>query len=144
MRIPSVGILEQPSAAPIPFPQTWAAPTGVQSSFGATGAFYLNPNYATGDVPDSYIEIPDTQTVALNTQYVIPPGWGGMIVTSGTTAAQYQVQQPTSSGGAAGNWVTLATGTASVAVWMFFMSDGVNFRINSPTTATTVVFYRFR
>jgi hypothetical protein len=139
MRIPGVSILEQPSASPVAAPQTWAAPTGVQSAFGATGSFYFNPNYSSGDVVDSYIDIPDTQTIALNTTYVIPPGWGYMVLTSGTTVATYQVQQT-----ALGTWVTLFTGVASTPSGTFFMSDGVNFRINSPTTATTAVFYRFR
>ena len=147
MRVPSVGILEQPSAAPVAFPQTWAAPAGVQSSWSSVSNFYFNPNYAVGDSVDSFIDIPDTQSVAASGTYIIPPGWGICSLTSGaTTGASLQVQQASSSGSTAtGNWVPLATGTAGAAMGTFFMSDGVNFRINNPgTTAATAVFYRFR
>jgi hypothetical protein len=141
MRIPGVSIIEQPSASPVAAPQTWAAPTGVQSSFGATASFYFNPNYSSGDVVDSYIDIPDTQTILTTALYVIPPGWGFCSLTSGTTtAAVYQVQQT-----AGGTWVTLFTGTISAQTGFFFMSDGVNFRINNlSATSSTAVFYRFR
>ena len=136
MRIPSVGILENPSASPVPAPQGWAAPTGVQSSFGATSNFYFNPNYATGDTVDCYIDIPDVQTVPTATPYVIPPGWG--IFYSGTGAGSLQVQMTT-----AGNWVTLGAAFVAGAGPLFFMSDGVNFRINATTTGT-ITFIRFR
>ena len=136
MRIPSVGILEQPSASPVPASQTWAAPTGVQSSFGATGNFYFNPNYATGDVTDSFIDIPDVQTIPTATPYIIPPGWG--IWYSGTAAGSYQMQQTT-----VGNWVTLGAAFTAGSGPFGFMSDGVNFRILT-TTQGTVTFIRFR
>lgn len=95
---------------------------------------------AFADVNGCLLEIPNSQAIPANGTYIIPPGEGMMLLTSGTTAAQYQEFQGTT----APAWTTLISGTVSATVLLPFMSDGANYRINSPTTASTVVFRQWR
>lgn len=94
------------------------------------------------DVNGCLLEVPNLQVIPAAGTYVIPPGEGLMLLASGTTAAQYQAFQ--GSGTVSPAWTTLVAGTASTTVLLPFMSDGANFRINSPTTSTTVTFYQWR
>jgi hypothetical protein len=91
----------------------------------------------TNVIADSYLSIPNTQSVAVNGHYYIPPGQGICLLTSGaTTASAYQYQV-----GAVGTWNPIFTGTAAAATSFMYISDGMNFRINNPgTTAATAIF----
>jgi hypothetical protein len=100
----------------------------------------LNQSGAFVDVNGCLLEVPNSQVIPAAGTYVLPPGEGLMLLTSGTTAAQFQVFQGTTSPA----WTTIASGTSSASVLLPFMSDGANFRINSPTTSTTVVLYQWR
>jgi len=104
-----------------------------------TGSFaggfqgYSIPN-PVNDVPGCLFEIPNLQTMAAGSTYVLPPGSGFIVLTSGTTAMQLQAFQGTSSPG----WVTLGSGTASVTSLLPFIS------VNCPTTAGTLTVYQLR
>ena len=94
------------------------------------------------DVNGCLLEVPNSQVIPAAGTYIIPPGEGLLLLTSGTTtAAAYQAFQGTSSPA----WTTLASGTISATVMLPFMSDGANFRINNlSATASTAVFYQWR
>jgi hypothetical protein len=136
---------------------TLALPLGTPFNYtGTTGTYpyqigVIDPNQSgysfstngnaiepvTNVVADSYLSIPNTQTVAVNGHYYIPPGQGICLLTSGsTTASAYQYQV-----GAVGTWNPIFTGTAAAATSFMYISDGQNFRINNPgTTAATAIF----
>jgi hypothetical protein len=108
----------------------WAGPP-----FG--GFASPSPAAIATDTPDCPFNIPDVQTLALGSTWVPAPGRGLMVLTSGTTpmTIQYNIN---------GSWTAVFTGTASVASTMYVMCDGVNVRVNCPTTAGSVTFYRER
>jgi len=130
-----------------------------QSPFGLTGPVWngnplppltvqnatqgFNPTAPTFvDINGCLLEIPNLQVIPAGGTYIIPPGEGIMVVVAGTTAPTYQVFQ--GSGVVSPAWTTLFTFTVSVTDMRPFVSDGANFRINSPTVATTVTFYQWR
>lgn len=131
-----------------------------QSPFGLTGpvwnGFPLPPltveNVTQGfstptfvDVNGCLLEVPNFQTIAPSTNYLIPPGEGMMlVVTAATATTAYQVLQ--GSGVVAPSWTTIATIAVSSSVLLPFMSDGANFRLSvgAAAAATTATFYQWR
>jgi hypothetical protein len=143
MPLPGTGIiLENPAAAPIPTAVAWSLTNNGLSSFAGTSPFYQQPPYGTAvDVPDCYFNIPNVQTIANGTSYVIPPGMGYVSVpNTASTTFQFQLQV-----GALATWVTMGPGTAATAATYFYISDGTNVRINNAGAAGgNVTFYPVR
>ena len=138
MPLPGVGIiLENPAAAPIPTAVAWGATNIGLSTFAGTSPFYDQPPYGTAvDVPDCYFQIPNVRAAIGAAMYVIPPGMGYYVAgtITGTCTLQLQV-------GALTTWVTVATLTTASSG--FYVSDGINVRINSGTTCA-ITFYPIR
>jgi hypothetical protein len=136
-----IQILENPSASPVATGGAWGTTNIGTSSFAGTSPFYPLPPYGTGTfINDCYIDYPNVQTVTTATPYVIPPGWGACLATTGTSGSvSYQVQQ-----GTVGTWVTLFTfATSASNTYFFYMSDGVNFRISAGTASATITLFQF-
>lgn len=109
------------------------------SSFNGNETFQGYEPNSTNIVPDSYISIPNTQSIVNAGHYFIPPGQGiANIVAgaSGTTVYQYQV-------GTVGSWNTLGTVAAGATGLIPYISDGINFRFTNTSaagnTASTVI-----
>jgi hypothetical protein len=140
--LPGVGIiLENPSAAPIPTAVAWGTTNLGLSTFAGTSPFYQKPPYGTAvDVPDCYFDIPNVQAFTAPQTYVIPPGIGYIstpTTASMVTALQLQV-------GSVGTWVTLMSSVAGTASVFFYVSDGVNVRVNVTGANGNVTFYPIR
>jgi hypothetical protein len=110
----------------------------IWSGPGSTSLF-PGPSFAaiSTDTPDCPFNIPDAQVLAAGATYVFAPGRGLLALASGTTGMQLQYNIN-------GSWVTIFTGTVSGTSVIYVMCDGVNVRVNSPTTGGTATFYRER
>lgn len=129
MPLPGVGIiLENPAAQPIPVGVAWGKTNLGLSAFSGSSPFQDQPPYGTAvDVPDSYWNIPNTQTLGV-ASYLIPSGMGWLICTA-STGGTLQFQEDTLA-----NWVSRVTLTATTC--MIYVSDGFNVRINATTSCT--------
>lgn len=133
MPLPGTGIiLENPAAAPIPTAVAWGKTNLGLSAFTGTSPFYDQPPYGTAvDVPDCYFQIPNVQTLGV-AAYLIPPGMGYLVCTA-STGGTLQLQV-----GTAATWVSILTLTSTTTT--FYVSDGVNVRINATTSATFTLY----
>lgn len=135
MPLPGTGIiLENPAAQPIPTAVAWTTTPSTQgmSSFVGTSPFYPQPPYGTAvDTPDCYFLIPNVQTLGV-ASYLIPPGQG-YLACSASTGGTLQAQV-----GALGTWVTLTA--LAAASCFYYVSDGVNVRVNATTSCTFTLY----
>jgi hypothetical protein len=125
-----------------------ASGTGVTLTFGpvpglasvfTSAAWYGVPSPTLTDVPGCPWAIPEAQTLLAGSTFIPAPGYGKIVLTSGTTVMTIQFQT------AASTWTTTDSGTASAASSYFTMfADGGNVRINCPTTNGSFIFYRLR
>ena len=92
----------------------------------------------TGIVADSFLSIPNLQSILTLTHYYIPPGQGiCVLVASATTASTYQYQAPN------GTWNTITSVAAGATASFPYISDGLNFRINNAGSGTdTATFFQ--
>lgn len=142
MRIPGVGSLESPPAQPIPAAAAWALTNIGLSSFAGTSAFQPMPPYGTApDTPDCYFDIPNVQSIAATSGYVIPAG-AGYISVPNTASTTFQLQLQV---GTLATWVTLGAPAAATAAVYTYWSDGANVRMyNAGAAAGNVTFYPIR
>jgi hypothetical protein len=123
------------SASTQPFTTGPGLPT--QSIYG-----YLTTGNAvepvTNVVGDSFLSIPNVQTIVTLQHYYIPPGQGICLLTAGATnPVTYQYQNPN------GTWVTITSVAAAATASFPYISDGINFRINNAATASsTATFFQ--
>lgn len=123
------------SAAGQPFSTGPGLP--VQSIYGfLTTGNAVEP--VTNVVADSYLSIPNLQTIVTLQHYYIPPGQGIAIVVAGATnPVTYQYQSPN------GTWNTITSVAATTTASFPYISDGINFRINNAATgSSTATFFQ--
>lgn len=140
--------LEYPGAAPVSSGAAWVLYLPNQSTFaggsGSTQNFYpVPPAYiqsgpgAVIGTPDCYTDIPNLQSIAGGSNYLIPPMSSLAWFTFGSgTIAQYQMQY-----GVTGNWQTLeniGAGLTNTNITRYIYSDGTNFRLVSSGGVTVV------
>jgi hypothetical protein len=119
---------------------TFGTAPGVNSAF-SNNAFFGVPAPTATDVPGCAFAIPELQTINAGAVFIPAPGYGIMLLGTGTTTAssiQYQT--------ASGTWTSFFTGSTSAGTYFQGINcDGGNVRVNiAGSAAATFTFYRFR